>query len=601
MLQQRLRILAAVGVATLLIVAGAGWQSLSRLSKDLVESRQLSDGLVEQTDLDMLHDTLRGDAFAAASSEAAEPRDGARADVELHWRLLNQHLATLDRLPLTPALRDAYRRVGPDLLVYAGHVRAFVERSPTSSGAAAAELQGIAREFRALEPRLSAITAQFGREAAIRRDLDLETAAAARRLLLWVAVAGVGLFAFVAATVARRIMAQNAELEAARKAADEGSRVKSEFLSAMSHEIRTPMNGILGMVQVMSRHEMEPAQQQRLVVMRNSAETLLGILNNILDISKIEAGQLLIDNHEFDLEALVVSTAALFRSLAEQKDLALEVDVGEAAKGLYWGDGLRLRQVLSNLLSNAIKFTARGGVRVAVRYAAPVLEISVADDGIGIAAEQLTTVFERFTQSDSSTARRYGGTGLGLALSQEFAQLMGGRLSAESMDGVGSTFTLLLALERRAAPASPGPQPTAGRIDQRALRVLVAEDNPTNQMILTALLEPLDVEIVLAGDGAEAVEQFGRGAYHLVLMDIQMPNLDGVDASRRIRGLEGQRGGARTPIIALTANVMTHQLAEYQAAGMDAVVAKPIEAERLFEALERALAAGEAAAAANPA
>jgi signal transduction histidine kinase/CheY-like chemotaxis protein len=578
----------------LLVVTGAGVRCLTHLSRDLVRSGALTQALVEQTDVDMLHDTLRGDAFAAAQSELASARGAAaRAEVERHYAVLNRHLQALGGLGLSTDLRQAYAAVTPDLLRYAGDVRSFVEQPPPSRAEAAQKLGSIAAQFYALEPRLGAITVQVERDAATRRDMDLKAAADARLLLLVVGGLGMVVFAVGAWTIAARIVAQTAELEAARKAADEGSRVKSEFLSAMSHEIRTPMNGILGMVQIMSRDDIHPIQRQRLEVVRGSAETLLGILNNVLDLSKIEAGELRLERHAFDLDELVASTVALFRSLAVQKDLTILVHLSEAAYGAFLGDGLRLRQILSNLLSNAIKFTAAGAVGVRVDYAAGWLELEVSDDGIGIAPDKLAMVFDRFTQADSSTARRYGGTGLGLPLSREFAALMGGTLTATSVPGRGSIFTLRVPLERPAevAAAAEPVAETAGK--ERLLRVLLAEDNATNRLIVTALLEPMQVEMTSVENGAEAVEAFCSGGFDLVLMDVQMPLMDGVEASRRIREFERRRGLGPTPIIALTANVMTHQAAEYRIAGMDAVVAKPIEAARLFGAITAVLAAAE--------
>jgi len=593
MLQFRMKALAALGVCALLVVAGTGVRCLTLLSHDLVRSGQLNEGLIAQTDVDMLHDTLRGDAYAAAETDPAGPQAAvARAEVTRHSRLLDQHLQVLAGMGLSPELRRAYRQVLPDLRAYAADVRTFVERPPASRAQAADRLRAIAAEFYALEPRLGAITSEFEREAAARRNLDLRSAADARLLVLIVGALGVLVFAGAAWAIAARIIAQNAELEGARRAADEGSRVKSEFLSAMSHEIRTPMNGILGMAQVMSRDETDPVRRQRLDVVRGSAETLLGILNNILDLSKVEAGELLIDNQEFELDELIGSTATLFRSLAAQKEIGLSIEMTEAARGLFWGDSLRLRQIVSNLLSNAIKFTAKGGVRLYADHALGMLEIRVEDDGVGIAADKLDTVFERFAQADSSTARRYGGAGLGLPLSREFARLLGGTLTVTSLPEIGSTFSLRIPLQRRAEQSAPiSASPPA--FEERPLRILAAEDNPTNRLILTALLQPIGAEIVTAEHGAEAVEAFLSGAFDLVLMDVQMPVLDGIGAARRIRALEREHGLEPTPIIALTANVMVHQIAEYRAAGMNAVVAKPIEAERLLEAIDAVLTPGE--------
>lgn len=382
-------------------------------------------------------------------------------------------------------------------------------------------------------------------------------------------------------------------LERALAQAEAANIAKSEFLANMSHEIRTPLHGVLGMAQVMARDPLSAEQAARLGVIRRSGDALLGLLNDLLDLSKIEAGRLELAPAPFDLESVVISACGPFEGLAQEKGVRLDVEVASTARGGWLGDGPRLQQVVANLVSNAVKFTDDGEVRVLAQIAAGGgLEIRVSDTGIGIPDDRMASLFQKFSQVESSATRRFAGTGLGLSISRQFVQMMGGDLTVASRLGGGSTFTAAVPLIR-ATVRDPAVEMIAGPAGrwpgERRPRVLAAEDNPTNQLILRALLEPLDLELVLAGNGEEAVAAVADQTFDLVLMDIQMPDVDGLAATRRIRALELERGLARTPVVALSANVMTHQIAEYLKAGMDDVVPKPVEAERLFAAVICAL------------
>ncbi|WP_340647113.1 ATP-binding protein [Phenylobacterium sp.] len=376
---------------------------------------------------------------------------------------------------------------------------------------------------------------------------------------------------------------------AARRLAEDASQAKSDFLANMSHEIRTPLNGVLGMAQVMDRGPLEPEQRKRLEVIGEAGQALLVLLNNILDLSKIEAGKLELESYPFDLNDIVTQSAAAHAPLAAQKDLAFRIEIAPGAQGVWNGDGGKLRQVLANLVSNALKFTSQGAIEVLVTPAPEGLTFEVRDTGIGIPADKLKVIFEQFAQADTSTTRRYGGTGLGLTICRELTELMGGELAVESTPGEGSAFRFTLPL----APAATSPATNAAPIPVEApsqtLRILAAEDNPTNQLILRALLEPLDIELEIVGDGREAVEASAAQAFDLILMDIQMPELNGLEATAEIRQRELARSAPPVPIIALTANVMRHQIDEYLAAGMVGFVAKPINARVLMEAIEAAL------------
>ncbi|WP_293344876.1 ATP-binding protein [Phenylobacterium sp.] len=393
------------------------------------------------------------------------------------------------------------------------------------------------------------------------------------------------------------------KLVAAKTAAEAASRAKSDFLAVMSHEIRTPLNGILGMAQAMQRDGLPEAQKERLRVIRRSGEGLLSLLNDALDFSQIEAGKLSLDSAEFDMEHLTRGAMATFTPLAEHKGLGFEFSIDDAAKGRFRGDPVRLRQILYNLTANAVKFTDKGGVAVCVSDTGGLLTVEVADSGVGIAAERIDGLFEKFVQGDASATRRHGGVGLGLTICRSLVEMMDGKIEVSSVEGKGSIFTVLLPLERVAetAPiAVAAPAPSAGP-DAQPIRILAAEDNHVNQLVLRTLLSQAGLEPTMVENGAEAIEAWKTGPWDVILMDIQMPVMDGVTATREIRSFEVTDARRRTPIIAVTANAMSHQVADYEAAGMDMVVPKPLDAARLFEAIERALdarAAQPAAAAA---
>lgn len=432
------------------------------------------------------------------------------------------------------------------------------------------------------------------------------------------------------------------ELVEARDAAQAANVLKSHFLANVSHEIRTPLNGVLAMTQVMELGPLEPEQREHLAVVRQSGEALMTVLNDVLDISKIEAGELLLDARAFDPAAAVRAAVAPCVAQGEAKGLRMRI---EAAPGLAArvGDEARLGQIVVNLLSNAVKFTPAGEVRLRLcdvrEEGVDVLAVDVADTGVGIAPDVMPRLFQKFVQADSSTTRQFGGTGLGLAICRELASAMGGRVWAESTPGAGSVFRVRLPLAcapaigtaapgvgavaataadrpvhfdvapvapqpsgfRKPTPSAmtrPAPGPSAGSLSTggvrggsgRSLRVLAAEDNAVNRQVLASVLGVFGVEFELVEDGRQAVEAWARGRYDVILMDVQMPEMDGVAATRAIREAERASGRVRTPIIALSANAMTHQVEQYLAAGMDRHVAKPIEISRLRAALEGAVA-----------
>jgi signal transduction histidine kinase/CheY-like chemotaxis protein len=389
-------------------------------------------------------------------------------------------------------------------------------------------------------------------------------------------------------------------LLAAKVEAERASRAKSEFLATISHEIRTPLNGILGMAQAMQAQRPAPEQMRRLRIIRSCGETLLAILNDVLDLSRIEAGQLRVEREAFDMEHVTRGAVATFGPLAEKKGLSFDFSIDRSATGRFLGDPVRLRQVLYNLVSNAVKFTHRGAVGVCVGYAEGRLTLEVADSGVGIPADKLEHIFEKFVQADGSTTRTAGGAGLGLAICRELVELMGGKIQVDSVAGRGSVFAVTLPLERLAGPQPLEPVreaalPASGT---RPYAILAAEDNEVNRLVLTTLLRQEGLSVTVVGNGKEALEAWRDGSWDLVLMDIQMPVMDGVTAARHIRREEATSGRPRTPIIAVTANALPEQRAEYEQAGMDLVVTKPLEVAALFRAIDQALSGEPTASAA---
>ena len=384
-------------------------------------------------------------------------------------------------------------------------------------------------------------------------------------------------------------------------AAAAANQAKTEFLATMSHEIRTPLNGVLGMAQAMTAGDLAEVQRERLTVIRRSGETLLAILDDILDLSKIEAGKLELEEIEFDLETLARGAIATFAPLANGKGVAFKFSVQDDARGVYRGDATRIRQLFYNLISNAVKFTDKGEIDVSIAHGEAGLRLRVTDTGIGIAAEHLSRLFDKFVQADASTTRRFGGSGLGLSICHELAQLMGGTITASSVDGQGSAFEVLLPLHPLARPAEGATDALAADADSQMaprIKVLAAEDNLVNRMVLKTLLLQAGIEPVIVENGVEAVAAWEREDWHVILMDIQMPEMDGPSATRIIRAREAETGRRWTPIVAVTANAMAHQVADYEIAGMDGVVSKPVDAGRLFEALQTALDSVELAQAA---
>ncbi len=406
----------------------------------------------------------------------------------------------------------------------------------------------------------------------------------------WVVGIGVVVLLLVAALLFRQ-WRMTGHLRAARGRAEGANRAKSEFLANMSHEIRTPLNGVVAMADALSRRPLHEAEHEMVEIIRSSGVTLERLLSDILDSAKIEAGQVTIEAAPFALGHAVKDIAALWSSRVEGGPVALVVEIDPTLDRMVVGDVVRVRQILANLVSNALKFTSAGVVTLSVK---PVGDdrvcFSVTDTGVGFDAEQKARIFTRFQQADGSITRRFGGTGLGLAISRDLAELMGGELDCESTPGAGSRFWFELPLP--AAVIEETVDSATEDASPEGLRVLLADDHPANRKVIEVLLAPTGATLITVENGQQAVDAFAAGGFDLILMDMQMPVMDGLTATTAIRALEAERGLERTPLLMLTANAMAEHVEAGRIAGADGHLAKPVTTQTLFAAIGAALKPG---------
>ena len=583
----------ALGLALAVSLVAVGWLQW-RQQRLLDATVRFQDDSLQINMGQLQVEFLRLRAALQAARHAPEPD---RAAVQLRYDIFVSRVDLLHagRAELLAPSADDYRTV-------VARLRDFIVQADTVLGpqaGAAWDVQAAAQldqRLASLDSPLQALvlggTTRMTAQIAERYDTVREQGRAGVVLTVLLSASSVG-FALVAFTLLGRELRRRraletlaGELRLAQHEAESASHAKSAFLANMSHELRTPFQGLLGMLQLLDTERLAPDQRRQLDTARQSAQHLLAVLNDILDMARLEAGTLLISANAVDLRELLTEVRTLMAAAAQAKGLRLDVSVAPALPACVLIDDTRTRQILFNLVSNAIKFTEQGGITVDAQAHGDRLVLAVIDSGPGIDAALRPRLFQRFSQGDESTSRRHGGTGLGLEISRTLARLMGGDIALASPPGQGSRFELTLPLvaavaplERAAEVALP-PPPAA-----RRLHLLAAEDNEVNRMVLGAMVERCGHQVSFANDGFEAVEAMRQGSFDLVLMDLHMPGMDGIDATRAIRAMDTP--AAAVPIVALTADVFSDTRERCERAGMDAFLTKPVGVAELAQLLGR--------------
>ena len=583
--------LVGLSIALALVIAGVlQWRQYQLLDSTAEYRNDALGWSFLQIETEQLR--LRNRVQAALSSPAADDRE----DLQTRYDVFVSRIGLVDHERAAAIMRDEvrYAPAMDKLRAFVGAgdryfgPKATLPLTPEALRSLLAQLDRLETPLRELSLATSHVLSErvSQRNDAVREQIQLSFGLTLFQCLLLLAFGAVLLRQFrVLGERGRHLQALADSLETARAEAESASRAKSVFLANMSHEIRTPFHGMLGMMSLLQDTALSRQQAGFLETAKESAQHLLNILNDILDVSKLEAGNLRVSPEPIDLRQLVRQVDELMRVQARAKDLALRVTLAPDVPRGVRADATRLKQILFNLLNNAVKFSNAGTVGLSVtRTARGALSFEVSDTGIGMDEATLARLFERFVQADATTSRRHGGTGLGLEISRNLARLMGGDITVQSTPGVGSRFTVTLPLEEVDVPegtvdTAAAPLETA----EPELRVLVAEDHPVNQAYMEAVLEKLGHRATFAGNGAEALRAIEAQPFDVVLMDLHMPTMDGFEATRAIRALPGPQ--ARVPIIALTADAFPETQARAREAGVDAFLAKPAHLPQLHEAL----------------
>jgi two-component system, sensor histidine kinase len=468
-------------------------------------------------------------------------------------------------------------------------LRAELMAAQGQVGPAFALLRDVARQRTQAQAELSStgvtqLTSELERQLqAVRRQAELQDKVVHSQR--WIGVlAGLLVAGFIAALIWQRRVA--ARLKLAQQKAEAASLSKTEFLANMSHEIRTPLNGVVAVADMLAAAALPERERKMAEIIRSSGQSLERLLSDVLDLARVEAGQLTVEAAPFHAADLVRAVAALCRLRADEKGLALTTEIDPALERWFIGDTVRVRQILTNFTSNAVKFTAKGAVTIRAEMPRTGrLKFSVIDTGVGFAPDVKARLFARFQQADGSITRRFGGSGLGLAISRQLASLMDGVVDCESAPGLGSCFWFEAPFAETAAPDEGVDEDAACAPEARAVRVLVADDHTTNQMVVKMMLDQFGIDSVIVDDGLKAVEALRGGAFDAVLMDMQMPVMDGLEATRLIRQDESATGRPRTPILMLSANALPEHRLAGERAGADGHVAKPITVAGLIGAL----------------